>query len=161
MKRETTLALLEFQLSRFPFYGVSRRATILTTRAIIERVKVASLTIALTLAACAAPPVAPPPAPPALAPAPVKEVPASALVDHLGDSVETAAEVPADVKDEGVRFENDFIYDRVGRFRRLNQGTGTLYGRRYDVIEVETPNHDKHKYYFDITEMWKKWAPPQ
>ena len=90
-----------------------------------------------------------------------REVSAAEMVDHEGDSTETAVTVPPDAPEEGVRWENDWIFDRIGRFRRLSQGTGTLQGRRYDVIEVETPNGDKKKDYFDITENWKKWRPPQ
>ncbi|MGZ4810207.1 MAG: hypothetical protein ACXVJT_01970 [Thermoanaerobaculia bacterium] len=84
---------------------------------------------------------------------------AADLVDREGDSTDTAAVVPADAPEEGVKFENDWIYDRVGRFRRLSHGTGVLHDRRYDVIEVETPSGEKHKFYFDITENWKKWNP--
>lgn len=86
-------------------------------------------------------------------------VPASALVDRGGDSVETAITVPADAPDEGVGFENDWIFDRIGRFRRTGGGTGQLNGRRYDIVEVETPKAEHFKYFFDITENWKKWRP--
>ena len=85
---------------------------------------------------------------------------ASELTDHEGDSTDTAVIVPGDAPEEGVRFENDWIFDRIGRFRRLSQGTGTLNGRRYDVIDVETPSGEKKKYYFDITENWNNWKPP-
>lgn len=85
--------------------------------------------------------------------------PASALVDHEGDSTDTAVVVPKDAPDEA-RFENDWIFDRIGRFRRVSQGTGTLNGRRYDVIDVETPAGDKRKFYFDMTEHWNNWKPP-
>jgi len=108
------------------------------------------------MSACAAPP-APAPRPEAAAPAPRA---AADLVDHEGDSTETAVIVPADAPGEGVRFENDWIYDRIGRFRRLSQGTGTLNDRRYDVIEVETPSGEKKKFFFDITENWNNWKPP-
>lgn len=111
----------------------------------------------LVMVAC----VSPPQGPAASAAPPPKEIPASALVDRLGDSVGTAVEVPADAPEDGVRFELDWIYDRIGRFRRLSHGVGQLNGRRYDVLEVETPSGDKHKFYFDITENWKRWTPPQ
>jgi len=110
--------------------------------------------------ACAARPSKQPPVATSQA-APVVERSAAELVDHEGDSVETAVSVPAEAPGEGVRFENDWIYDRVGRFRRLSHGTGVLNGRRYDVIEVETPRGDKHKFFFDITENWNTWKPPQ
>jgi len=84
---------------------------------------------------------------------------ASEIVDHEGDSTETAVAVPADAPEGGVPFENDWIYDRVGRFRRWSHGTGVLNGRRYDVIEVETANGDRRKVYFDITENWNNWKP--
>ncbi len=100
------------------------------------------------------------PAAPA-APSPHAAVSAAETVDHWGDSTETAVAVPRDAPGEGLKFENDWIFDRVGRFRRLSVGTGSLNGRRYDVIEVETPKGDKHKFYFDITENWNAWKPPQ
>jgi hypothetical protein len=112
----------------------------------------------LALIACTtAPAPAPPPAP---KPAPVKETPASALQDVAGESTDTAVSVPADAPNGGVDFENNWIYDRFGRFRRRGGGTGTLDGRRYDVVEVELPNGDTKKIYFDITENWAKWNPP-
>src|SRR6476469_1171524 len=73
---------------------------------------------------CATKPPAPPPVPAAPA------LSASDLRDHEGDSPETAVAVPADAPDDGVRFENEWIFGRVGRFRRLSQGTGVLTGRR-------------------------------
>ena len=100
----------------------------------------------------------PPPPRPETATAPAA-VSAAALEDHEGDSTDTAVTVPADAQDEA-RFENDWIYDRIGRFRRISQGTGTLNDRRYDVIEVETPAGDHKKFYFDITDNWKRWQPP-
>ena len=109
----------------------------------------------VVVAACATPPA---PAP-RTETAPAPPVPAAALVDHEGDSTETAVVVPADAPGEGVRFENDWIYDRIGRFRRLSTGTGTLNDRRYDVIEVETPAGEKKKFFFDITENWNSWKP--
>ncbi|HEX9160898.1 MAG TPA: hypothetical protein VF980_04255 [Thermoanaerobaculia bacterium] len=111
---------------------------------------------ALTAFACAAPP-APKPAP-APAAKPVERS-AAEMVDHAGDSVETAVSVPADADD--VKFENNWIYDRIGRFRRHSQGTGSLNGRRYDVIEVETPDGTMHKFFFDITENWNNYKPPE
>jgi len=59
-----------------------------------------------------------------------------------------------------VPFENDWIFDRYGRFRRTGGGTGNASGRRYDVIKIELPNGDQKTVYFDITENWKHWSPP-
>ena len=111
-----------------------------------------ALTIVLALS-CAAGPPAPPPAPAVTIPS------ATELRDHEGDSPETAVAVPADAPNDGVRFENEWIFGRVGRFRRLSQGTGVLTGRRYDIIEVETPLGGKYKFFFDITENWDRWKP--
>lgn len=103
-----------------------------------------------------------PAAQPAAAAAPVvKETPAAALEDHAGDSMETAIAVPADAQNEGVDFQNNWIYDRYGRFRRLGGGTGSMNGRRYDVVDLELPNGDKKKVFFDITELWLKWQMPK
>jgi hypothetical protein len=100
--------------------------------------------------------------PPAPAIHPTPQAPSTdAVPDQLGDSTQTAVPVPADAPEGGVPFENDWIYDRIGRFRRRSHGTGTLEGRRYDVIEVETPNGDQHKFFFDITENWNRWKPEE
>ena len=91
----------------------------------------------LLLAACAtapakAPNAAPPAtssvavAPPATTPAvnapPVaspKTTSAADLVDHIGDSVETAVSVPKDAPNDGLDWMNNWTFDRFGRFRRL------------------------------------------
>jgi hypothetical protein len=88
-------------------------------------------------------------------------VSAQALQDHGGDSVETAVAVPAEASDEGLKFENEWIFSRYGRFRRVGGGTGTLNGRRYNVIDIEVPSGEKHKVFFDITELWEKWKPQE
>lgn len=119
----------------------------------------------ILLLGCATQPVAtPPPTTPTPVPAPAPpSTPASALVDRLGDSPETAVEVPADAPNEGADFENNWIYDRFGRFRRLGGGLAHAgegpAERRYDVVKFELPDHSEHTVYFDITEMWKKWKP--
>ena len=105
----------------------------------------------IVLAACATKP-APQPAP--------KEISAAALVDRAGDSVETAVAVPADAPNEGIDFENNWIYDRYGRFRRHSWGIGHAGDRQIKTITVELPDGSLHKVYFDVTEMWKKWKPP-
>jgi hypothetical protein len=94
------------------------------------------------------------------APVPQKVTKAADLVDHSGDSTDTAVAVPGDVTDDGFKFENEWIYDRIGRFRRTGGGTGQLNGRRYDVIDVITPSGETHKFFFDITEAWNNWKPP-
>jgi hypothetical protein len=113
------------------------------------------LTFLAALSACATRPVPPPPAPPA---APAKITAAAVLEDRAGDAADTAIEVPADAPDDGVDFENRWIFDRFGRFRRSGGGTGSLNGRRYDIVEIELPDGSRKKVYFDITENWKRWA---
>lgn len=110
------------------------------------------LAVTLVAGACG---TAPKPATPA-----PKVVSAAALADRAGDSVETAVAVPANVQDEGVDFENNWIYDRFGRFRRHDYGMAHAGDRRYDVITVELPDGSLHKVFFDITEMWNNWKPP-
>jgi hypothetical protein len=109
---------------------------------------------ALVLAACAQP------APPPPAPAPTA---AEALVDREGDSAETAVHVPADAPNEGIDFENNWMYDRYGRFRRrtwgiANAGEGNAQ-RKYKVITIELADHTERTVYFDITENWAAWRP--
>jgi hypothetical protein len=112
-----------------------------------------------------------PPAPgkPLVAAPPATATPAMALADHEGDSPETAVTVPADAPNEGIDFQNNWIYDRFGRFRR--QGGGIAHAgegsatRRYEVVKIELADHSERTVYFDITENEKTWtntpAPPQ
>lgn len=93
-------------------------------------------------------------------PPPQPATSAAALVDHAGDSIETAVAVPADAPNEGFNFMNDWIFDRIGKFRRRGGGTGMAGQRRYNVVEVETPKGDHYKFFFDITENWNRWTPP-
>jgi hypothetical protein len=110
--------------------------------------------IAVLVALVAACKTAPPP------PAP-KAVPAAAMADVAGESIEAAVTVPADAPNGGVDFENNWMFDRFGRFRRDSGGTGMLNDRRYDVLTIELPNGDRKTVYFDITENWKRWSPPR
>ncbi|HYM60576.1 MAG TPA: hypothetical protein VEZ11_06765 [Thermoanaerobaculia bacterium] len=130
--------------------------------------------VLLLMIGCATSPSAPPPAPrspaPAQAAAPApqatvaapaavpKERTAAELVDNAGDSPETAIDVPPDAPNEGVDFQNRWIYQRYGRFRRLSYGLAHKEERHYDIITVELPDHSQHTVYFDITEASKAWA---
>lgn len=121
-------------------------------------------TLALTLALAGCAGQVPPPAPaPQPAPAPASAPAASMLVDHEGDSPETAVAVPKDAPNEGIDFENNWIYDRYGRFRRrswgiAHAGEGSAQ-RRYKVIKIELADHSERTVYFDITENWANWQP--
>ena len=61
---------------------------------------------------------------PAPAPAPQREISAADLVDHAGDSPETAVRVPPDSPNEGVDFQNRWIFQHFGRFRRQKFAMG-------------------------------------
>jgi len=121
------------------------------------------ITIAAVAAACAPKPQPAPVATPAAAAAPKPvAVPAAALVDHTGDSPETAVVVPADAPNEGIDFQNNWIFDRYGRFRRAgggiaHAGEGSAL-RRYEVVKIELADHSERTVYFDITENEKNWA---
>ena len=132
-----------------------------------------TLTLMITVAAigCATNPptqqAPPPPAPPTqttqVTAAPPREVSASELVDHLGDSIETAVTVPVDVINEGVDFQNRWIFDHFGRFRRQKFAMGHAPGssgreRHYDIITFELPDGSSHTVYFDMTEFWEHLA---
>jgi hypothetical protein len=84
-----------------------------------------------------------------------KSVSAADLVDHVGDSPETAITVPADVDE--VKFENRRIYERFGKFRRKAFGIANLNDRHYDEITIELPDGSQRMMYFDITALWKAW----
>ena len=107
------------------------------------------LLLVLFLAACAAAPTPPP----AAAPAPV---PAAALQDRYGDSVETAVPVPT--QGDEVKFENEWMFDRFGRFRRLKFAVAHAGDRHYDVITIELPDHSEHTVFFDISDLWAAWG---
>lgn len=123
-------------------------------------------TIAAAAAACATTPAPAPasaPASTAAAPAaaPPAAVSAAALADHEGDSPETAVTVPANAPNEGIDFQNNWIFDHFGRFRRVrggiaHAGEGSAM-RRYEVVTFEVPDHTEHTVYFDITENEKTW----
>ncbi|MEO8034936.1 MAG: hypothetical protein ABI837_10945 [Acidobacteriota bacterium] len=94
------------------------------------------------------------------------EVLAADLVDHLGDSIETAVTLPVDVPNEGVDFQNRWIYDHFGRFRRKSFAMGHAPGapgheRHYDVISFELPDGSVHTVYFDMTDFWAHAAVPK
>jgi hypothetical protein len=120
--------------------------------------------LALLCSACAATSPRPEPAPvpaqskPVTVPAPVS---AEEMVDHAGDSLETAISVPEDAPNGGFDFENNWIFDQYGRFRRQGGGTGSAAGRRYNVVKIELANGDLKTVYFDITENWNRWSPQQ
>ena len=103
--------------------------------------------MSLFVFACAHPAPTPAPAP----------VAAAVLQDRYGDSTETAVPVPP-VDGEEVKFENEWMYDRFGRFRRLKFAVAHQNDRHYDVITIELPDHSEHTVYFDITELWAKWG---
>ncbi len=94
-------------------------------------------------------------------PPPTATVSAEEMVDHSGDSVQTAIAVPVDAPDGGADFENRWIFQQYGRFRRSGGGTGSVEGRRYNVVKIELANGDRKTVYFDITENWDRWNPQQ
>jgi hypothetical protein len=117
------------------------------------------LAVTLILAACKSTKAPPAPQPGPVRPQP-RETSAASLEDHAGDSTDTAIAIPADAPDGGVPFENEWIFGRFGKFRRYAGGTGSLNGRRYDVVKIELPGGEKKSVYFDITENWDNWKPP-
>jgi hypothetical protein len=97
------------------------------------------------------------------APTPKAAAAATELVDREGDSTQTAVHVPADAPNDGIDFQNNWIYDRYGRFRRrgwaiAHEGEGSA-KRMYEVVEIELADHSERKVYFDITENWNAWRP--
>jgi hypothetical protein len=113
-----------------------------------------ALPIALLVIHCAHAPQ--PAAAPQQADAPKPAVAAEELEDHWGDSPQTAVTVPADAPDGGADFENDWIFEQYGRFKRNGGGTGTLEGRRYNVVKIELESGEKKTVYFDITDLWAR-----
>ncbi len=95
-------------------------------------------------------PAAASPAIPASAPS---RVPTAASIAE-GESIETSVPVPGRTEQEGVDWENDWIWRHYGRFRKKSAGLATLSGRRYDVVTVELADHSERTVYFDITEFF-------
>ena len=120
----------------------------------------AVLAAALVVAGCAARKAPPAPQP---GPVPAPHATAASLVDREGDSPDTAVHVPADAANEGIDFENNWIYDRFGRFRRRSWGIAhageASTKRMYKVVKIELADHSERTVYFDITENWNTWQP--
>jgi hypothetical protein len=121
--------------------------------------------IATTPPAATAPSAMPIAAPPPVSNDPTKNPAAAAvqaadLIDHLGDSTATAVPVPKDASNEGIDFQNNWIFDRFGRFRRDKWAIAQAEGRHYKVVTVELADHTYRTVYFDITEAWNAWTPP-
>jgi hypothetical protein len=93
-------------------------------------------------------------------PAAEHAVSAADLSDHLGDSPETAVSVPKDAPNEGIDFENHWLYNRYGRFRRTSWGIASAPpDRHFKMVKIETTDHANYTVYFDITENWNAWKP--
>jgi hypothetical protein len=119
------------------------------------------LTAVIVAAACAPKPQPAPVVAPVVSATKPAAVSAAALVDHTGDSPETAVTVPTNAPNEGIDFQNNWIFDRYGRFRRAGggiahagEGSAT---RRYEVVKIELADHSLRTVYFDITENEKTW----
>ncbi|MCU1230221.1 MAG: hypothetical protein JWO97_3105 [Acidobacteria bacterium] len=84
---------------------------------------------------------------------------AADLIDHLGDSTATAVPVPKDAPNEGADFQNNWIFDHFGRFRRDKWAIAQAEGRHYKVLTIELADHTYRTVYFDITESWDAWKP--
>jgi hypothetical protein len=51
---------------------------------------------------------------------------------------------------------NDWLVAQYGKVQRNGGGTGTLDGRRYNVVKIELPNGERRSVYLDITELWAR-----
>ena len=72
-----------------------------------------------------------------------------------GSTLDAAIVVPKTAAaDEGVLFENRWIYDHFGKFRRHFTGVISDNGRAYDQIDVELFDHSARTIYFDITAVY-------
>jgi len=83
----------------------------------------------------------------------------SALLTAEAESLEAAVLVPADNEEDGIAYENDWIWGHYGRFRRRSGGLASQAGRRYDVITVELSDHTLKTLYFDITDFFGREKP--
>lgn len=87
---------------------------------------------------------------------PATPVPAASPGVEEGASLEAAVMVPARTEQEGIEWENRWISDRYGRFRKKTVALASRDGRRYDVITVELADHTEKVLYFDITDFFGK-----
>jgi hypothetical protein len=76
-----------------------------------------------------------------------------------GESLEAAVVVPGGNEEDGIAFENDWIYSHYGRFRRRFGGLASHAGRRYDVVKVELSDHTERTLYFDVTDFVGREKP--
>ena len=114
--------------------------------------------LVLLLAFTAACATRPPPPPSPTAPPPPATTPTRAASPGIeeGASVEAAVLVPPMTEREGVEWENRWIYDHYGRFRKKKVALASREGRHYDVITVELGDHTEKVLYFDITDFFGK-----
>jgi hypothetical protein len=103
-------------------------------------------------------PAATPPPPPTAGEQTLRPVTSSPAVVE-GESLEAAVIVTANNEEDGIAYENDWIYQHYGRFRRRSGGLASLAGRRYDVIKVELSDHTERTLYFDITDFFGRERP--
>ena len=97
-----------------------------------------------------APPASPTPRPIATA------APASSPGIEEGASLEAAVIAPLMTEKEGVEWENRWILDHYGKFRKKTVALAGAGGRQYDVITVELADHTEKVLYFDITDFFGK-----
>jgi hypothetical protein len=90
------------------------------------------LLLAASAASCAARQPSPPP--PSHAPAKATSARATSPIVEEGASLEAAVIVPSMSERDGIAWENDWIYDHYGRFRKRSVALASQEGRRYDVI---------------------------
>jgi hypothetical protein len=76
-----------------------------------------------------------------------------------GESLEAAVVVPGGNEEDGIAFENDWIYSHYGRFLRRFGGLASHAGRRYDVVKVELSDQTERTLYFDVTDFVGREKP--
>ncbi len=90
---------------------------------------------------------------------PAQFVPTTPYSGGDGSTIEQAVVITAHNEDEGIHLENEWIFNKFGRFRRLSYGVATNGARRYDVINFELPDGSHHAVIFDITSFFGKLMP--
>jgi len=116
---------------------------------------VAVLLLIVWAVACGSRPAPPPPVSPT--PRPIATAaPASSPGIEEGASLEAAVIVPPMTEKEGIQWENRWIFDHYGKFRKKTVALAGERGRRYDVIAIELADHTEKVLYFDITDFFGK-----
>ncbi|MER3499236.1 MAG: hypothetical protein C4308_11695 [Chitinophagaceae bacterium] len=74
-----------------------------------------------------------------------------------GSSFETAIIIEEKTEGPGVKAEYTWLRENYPGYTLIRQSLSHKDGRHYDVMEIETKNHERNTIYFNITNFFAKW----